>query len=57
MIVHDRNPGKLRQLRRQFGVIVEPVLAAAVERAHLLIIAEGRMRSVRCCNRWNRLTP
>lgn len=39
VIVHDRNPGKLRELRRQFGVTVETVLAAAVERAHLLIIA------------------
>ncbi len=39
VIVHDRNPGKLRELRRQFGVTVEPAFAVAIERAHLLIIA------------------
>ena len=39
LVVHDRNPGKLRQLRRQFGVTVEPLLLRAVERASLLIIA------------------
>jgi pyrroline-5-carboxylate reductase len=39
IVVHDRNPGKLRSLRRQYGVTVEPVLLRAVEQAHVLIIA------------------
>lgn len=39
MVVHDRNPGKLRQLRRRYRVAVEPVLRRAVEQADLLIIA------------------
>jgi pyrroline-5-carboxylate reductase len=39
ILVHDRNPGKLRQLRRQYGVSVEPAILRAVERADFLIIA------------------
>ncbi len=39
IVVHDRNPGKLRQLRREYGVTVEPTLARALEQAHLLIVA------------------
>jgi pyrroline-5-carboxylate reductase len=39
LIVHDRNPAKLRALKRQFAVEVEPDLAGAVRRAELLIIA------------------
>ena len=39
IIVHDRNPGKLRQLKKQYGVAVEPDLHRAVEQAGLLIIA------------------
>jgi pyrroline-5-carboxylate reductase len=39
IVVHDRNPGKLRTLRRQFGVTVEPDLRRAVALARLLIIA------------------
>jgi pyrroline-5-carboxylate reductase len=39
IIVHDRHPAKLRQLRRDYGVTVEPDLLRAVEQAHLLIIA------------------
>ena len=39
VIVHDRNPYKLRQLKRQYDVQVEPDLRRAVERAHLLIVA------------------
>jgi pyrroline-5-carboxylate reductase len=39
IIVHDRNPDKLRRLRREFGVGIEPVLLRAVEKADLLIIA------------------
>jgi pyrroline-5-carboxylate reductase len=38
-LVHDRNPGKLRQLKKQYGVAVEPNLQRAVEQARLLIIA------------------
>ena len=37
--MHDRNPHKLRQLKRQYGVQVEPDLHRAVEQAHLLIVA------------------
>ena len=39
IIVHDRNPQKLRQLKQQYGVTVEPDLHRAVEQAGLLIIA------------------
>lgn len=39
IIVHDRHPGKLRQLKKQCGVAVEPNLHRAVEQAGLLIIA------------------
>ena len=39
ILVHDRHPAKLRQLRRDYGVMVEPDLLRAVEQAHLLIIA------------------
>lgn len=39
IVVHDRHPAKLRQLRREYGVTVEPDLLRAVEQAHLLIIA------------------
>ncbi len=39
LVVHDRHPSKLRQLRRDYGVSVEPVLLRAVEQANLLIIA------------------
>jgi len=39
VIVHDRNPGKLRQLERQYAVAVEPDLRCAVQQAGLLIIA------------------
>ena len=39
IVVHDRNPNKLRQLQRQYGVIVEPDLHRAVEAARILIIA------------------
>jgi pyrroline-5-carboxylate reductase len=39
IIVHDRHPGKLRQLKKQYGVAVEPNLHRAVEQARLLIIA------------------
>ncbi len=39
IVVHDRHPGKLQQLKRQYGVIAEPDLHRAVESAHLLMIA------------------
>ena len=39
VVVHDRNPPKLRQLKRQFDVQVEPDLRRAVEQAQLLIVA------------------
>jgi pyrroline-5-carboxylate reductase len=39
IVVHDRNPGKLRQLKKQYGVAVEPDLRRAVERAGILILA------------------
>lgn len=39
VVVHDHNPHKLRQLKRQYDVQVEPDLRRAVEQAHLLIVA------------------
>jgi pyrroline-5-carboxylate reductase len=39
IIVHDRHPSKLRQLKKQYGVVVELDLRRAVEQAELLIIA------------------
>jgi pyrroline-5-carboxylate reductase len=39
IVVHDRHPHKLRQLKVQHRVKVEPNLFRAVEQAHLLIVA------------------
>jgi pyrroline-5-carboxylate reductase len=39
IVVHDRHPQKLRQLKVRYGVKVEPNLHRAVEQAHLLIVA------------------
>jgi pyrroline-5-carboxylate reductase len=39
LIVHDRNPGKLSDLRKRYRVAVEPDLRRAVAEADLLIIA------------------
>lgn len=39
VVVHDRNPEKLRALKRQYRVETEAKLARAVERAGVLIIA------------------
>jgi pyrroline-5-carboxylate reductase len=39
IIVHDHNPSKLRQLKKQYGVAVEPNLQEAVKQAGLLFIA------------------
>ncbi len=39
IIVHDRNPNKLKQLKRAYGVMTEPELHRAVDAASLLIVA------------------
>jgi pyrroline-5-carboxylate reductase len=39
IVVHDRNPNKLRRLKKQYGVAIEPELKRAVAQAGLLIIA------------------
>jgi pyrroline-5-carboxylate reductase len=39
IIVHDRNPEKLRKLKREFSVIAEPDADRAVDSAGLLLIA------------------
>jgi pyrroline-5-carboxylate reductase len=39
LVVHDRNPGKLRQLRKAYAIAVERDLKNAVRRADLLLIA------------------
>jgi len=46
LIVHDRNPGKLFNLKKRYVVAGEPDLNNAVKRADLLIVAV-RPRSVR----------
>lgn len=46
LVVHDRNLGKLRDLKKGFAVEVEPDLSRAVARADLLLIAV-RPKSVR----------
>jgi pyrroline-5-carboxylate reductase len=37
--VHDRNPGKLRDLKKRYAVAVEPDLNSAVKQADVLIVA------------------
>ncbi len=39
LIVHDRNPGKLRDLKKCYAVAVEPDLNSAVKQADVLIVA------------------
>jgi len=39
IVVHDRNPAKLRELKRHYGIAVEPNLHQAVGQAGLLIVA------------------
>jgi pyrroline-5-carboxylate reductase len=39
LIVHDRNPAKLKALRKQYRVSIEPDLRKAVAQAKLLVIA------------------
>ena len=46
LVVHDRNPGKLRDLKKRYAVDVEPDLNSAVKQAEVLIVAV-RPNSVR----------
>jgi pyrroline-5-carboxylate reductase len=39
LVVYDRNPSKLRALRRESGVEIARDLKSAIERAHVLILA------------------
>lgn len=39
LVVHDRNPAKLRALKRSYGVVVESDLQRAVAKADLLVVA------------------
>jgi pyrroline-5-carboxylate reductase len=39
LVVHDRNPGKLRDLKKRYAVDVEPDLNSAVKQADVLIVA------------------
>jgi pyrroline-5-carboxylate reductase len=39
LVVHDRNPSKLRDLKKHYAVAVEPDLNSAVKKADLLIVA------------------
>jgi pyrroline-5-carboxylate reductase len=39
LVVHDRNPGKLRDLKKHYKVAVEPELDSALKQADLLIVA------------------
>ncbi|HVO82381.1 MAG TPA: NAD(P)-binding domain-containing protein [Terriglobales bacterium] len=39
IVVHDRHPRKLQQLKRQYGVTAEPDLQRAVAQAGLLVVA------------------
>src|SRR5512138_2709797 len=39
LVVHDRNLPKLKKLKKEFGLTVEPELDRAVAQAELLIIA------------------
>jgi pyrroline-5-carboxylate reductase len=39
IIVHDRNAHKLHALNKEFGIVAEPDLAAAIAQAELLMIA------------------
>ncbi|HWY22774.1 MAG TPA: NAD(P)-binding domain-containing protein [Candidatus Acidoferrum sp.] len=62
IVVHDRHPEKLRKLKRQYGIIVEPDLHRAVESAHVLIVAvrpdsvRGLLKQIRTRNIRRRLT-
>jgi pyrroline-5-carboxylate reductase len=39
LVVHDRNSGKLRDLKKRYAVAVEPELTRAVKQADVLIVA------------------
>ncbi len=39
LVVHDRNPGKLRDLKTRYAVAVEPDLNRALKQADMLIVA------------------
>jgi pyrroline-5-carboxylate reductase len=39
LVVHDRNPGKLRDLKKRYAVALEPDLNRAVKQADVLIVA------------------
>ncbi|HEY6304153.1 MAG TPA: NAD(P)-binding domain-containing protein [Terriglobales bacterium] len=39
LLVHDRNPGKLRDLKKRYTVAVEPDLNRAIRQADILIVA------------------
>ncbi len=39
LLVHDRNPGKLRDLKKRYAVAIEPDLNIAVMQADVLIVA------------------
>jgi pyrroline-5-carboxylate reductase len=39
LVVHDRNPGKLRDLKKRYAVAVDPALKSAVKQADVLIVA------------------
>jgi pyrroline-5-carboxylate reductase len=39
LVVHDRNPGKLRDLKKRYAVAVESDLLSAVQQADMLIVA------------------
>ena len=39
LVVHDRNPGKLRDLKKRYAVAVEPDLNRAIQQADVLIVA------------------
>jgi pyrroline-5-carboxylate reductase len=39
IIVHDRHANRMRALQRQYGIVPEPDLTRAVEKAQLLVIA------------------
>jgi len=39
IVVHDRNPHKLRALKKEFRIAIEPDLFRALAQAHLLIVA------------------
>jgi pyrroline-5-carboxylate reductase len=57
IVVHDRNPGKIRQLKRQYGVVAESNLRRAIGQAGILVIAvrpasvRDLLADVGCVNR------